>query len=160
MIFRKFILSFCWVNWEGPCREPTACTEPKYAEDPATDVYRPQPTTSALQKGIQSAYFLFISLGMTTLWIGDWNLSMSCRWSWHHKKVCINTGRSMQSSGQLPPSSFSLFSLPLPCSITITSFSQEQWSHSAMHTHHYYYASCPMLQSRAAPHNLKLMVCQ
>jgi len=115
MIFRKFILSFCWVNWEGSCRWPTVCIEPKYAEDPATDVYRPQLTTSALQKGIQFTYYSFISLGMTIVWIGDWNLSMSCRWSWHHKKVCINTGKSMQSSGQLPPPSFSLFSLPLPC---------------------------------------------
>ena len=49
----------------------TVRIEPKYEEDSATDVYRPQLTTSALWKGIQFAYYLFISLGMTTVWIGD-----------------------------------------------------------------------------------------
>lgn len=163
LIFRLFILSFCWVNWEGPCRWMTAHIKPKYEEDSATNVYRPQLTTSALKKCIQSTHYLFISLGTTTVWIGDWNLSMSCRWSWHHKKVCINTGRSMQSSGQLPPPSFSLFSLPLPCTLlvsypynfrpeTVKSFWHAQTPLS--------YALCPMLQSRAAPHNPKLMVCK
>ena len=157
LIFRKFILSF-WVNWEGPCRWMTVRIEPKYEDDSATDVYRPQLTTSALWKGIQFAYYLFISLGMTTVWIGDWNLSMSCRWSWHHKKVCINTDRSMQSSGQLPPPSFRLFSLPMPCTLLLNyphNFQPGTLSHSDTHTHRYYYALYSMLQSRAAPHNPK-----